>query len=83
MGYKKDKASGKQILKKVGGATILETRALTPNPKQIAIENRQVVRGLELAQARLTKATSELTASQEAFDDAQELLDDFSVLNPP
>ena len=81
MGYKKDKANGKQILKKIGGVTVLETSALPSNPKQISIEHRQVVRGLELAQARLTKAASELTAAQEAFDDAQELFNDWESLN--
>lgn len=83
MGYKKDKSSGKQVLKKIGELTVLETSAPPSNPKQITIERRQVVRGLELAQARLTKAASEHTAAQEAFDDAQELLDDFNLLNPP
>ena len=80
MGYKKDKASGKLILKKKDDVTVLESTV--PSRKRvITIEQRQVVRGLELAQGRLTKATSELIAAQEAFDDAQQLFTDWEILN--
>ena len=79
MGYKADKEKGTSSLKKAGSGVILETVEPT-RIRTVSIEQRQVVRGLELAQERLSKTISEQTAAQEAFNDAHELAKDFNEL---